>query len=227
MDKTHLKFLPLKLSVWLCSELVGAVAGHSELNIYVKRRFYLTKGAYHKSSLFQSSCSGQGTLWQNFLSFGRMLNPCPLTLRAVWKTKTFCCSAVFELKAWPVASLWVLGEAKAAPALPVASADPFRRKQEPRGREGKALTNPCLSAVLFSFADSSHLKPSANLMSTFHLSVWQLSMSDTSAPPLTHICSSYSAVLEETQAEIGLWEMLLGFWVFLNKVLVLKMCLSQ
>lgn len=89
MDKTHLKFLPLKLSVWLCSELVGAVVGHSELNIYVKRRFYLTKSVYHKSSLFQSSCSGQGTLWLNFLSFGRMLNPCPPNSQGSVKDKDF------------------------------------------------------------------------------------------------------------------------------------------
>lgn len=149
----------------------------------------------------------------DFSFFWEKVKSLPLTLRAVWKTKTFCYSAVFELKAWPVASLWVLGEAKAAPALPVASADPFRKKQEPRGREGKALTNPCLSAVLFCFADFSHLKTSANLMSTFHLSVWQLPMSGTSTPPSTHICSSYSAALEETQTEIVLWEMLSGFWV--------------
>lgn len=55
--KTGLKSLPLTLSMWLCSELVGAVAGHAELNICEKE--VLT----NKGPILQKQIVPKFTLW--------------------------------------------------------------------------------------------------------------------------------------------------------------------
>lgn len=114
MDKTHLKFLPLKLSLWLCSELLGAVAGHSELNIYVKRRFYLKMGAYHKSRLFQSLSLEREHFGRFFFLLGKRWIPAPQLSEQCERQRL---SAVL-LGLSSRLDLWLLSEFWRRPRLP-------------------------------------------------------------------------------------------------------------
>lgn len=91
-------------------------------------------------------------------------------------------------------------------ALLMASLHPFRKKQEPTGGKAKLWQNDVCGTIEMSCWLLGHLKIFANLVSQFHSSRLHLFMSETNTPsPLRYICSSYFAVLEETQIGISLY----------------------